>query len=147
MSQTRDLLITGRTLIEAEPRTLHWFSFKVDTKAGEPARFGIFDAFVTDADRAEHLAAGFAQAAVAATDQLFDRPIEIENVGLLAHKVVPDASKEEVGVRFGVRVKFTVKPEHASEANAVLQVRPGVAIHLVVGSLTNFGNRSGSRAT
>lgn len=134
-------------MIEAEPRTLHWFSFKVDTKAGEPARFGIFDAFVTDADRAEHLAAGFAQAAVAATDQLFDRPIEIENVGLLAHKVVPDASKEEVGVKFGVRVKFTVKPEHASEANAVLQVRPGVAIHLVVGSLTNFGNRSGSRAT
>lgn len=43
----------------------------------------------------------------------------IEKVDLLASKVAPDA---KAGIKFGVRVKLTAKPEHAGDVKAALLV-------------------------
>ena len=51
---TRNFFIAGKVHIDAEPGTLHWFSFQVDTKVDEPARFSIFDTFANEVDRDDH---------------------------------------------------------------------------------------------
>ena len=43
----------------------------------------------------------------------------IEKVDLLASKVAQDA---KAGIKFGVRVKLTAKPEHAGDVKAALLV-------------------------
>ncbi|ETW76353.1 hypothetical protein HETIRDRAFT_429843 [Heterobasidion irregulare TC 32-1] len=117
LSQTRELLVGGKTYVDAEPGTLHWFSFEIEAKAGEPARFGVFNGFATEADRDVHQAGGLARAAAANGDALFEGPAVIEKVDLLASKVTPDA---KAGIKFGVRVKLTAKPEHAGDVKAAL---------------------------
>ena len=65
---TRNFFIAGKVHIDAEPGTLHWFSFEIEAKAGEPARFGVFNGFATEADRDVHQAGGLARAAAANGD-------------------------------------------------------------------------------
>ena len=54
MLQTPNFFIAGKTDVDTEPGTLHWFSFQIDTKVDEPARFSIFDTFANEADCDDH---------------------------------------------------------------------------------------------
>jgi quinol monooxygenase YgiN len=76
-----DFLIAAKTLVEAEPGTLTWFSFRIG-----PTSFRIFDAFTTENDRQAHLR-GKVRQGLDAHPELFSTPPEIAAVDVLAAKL------------------------------------------------------------
>lgn len=75
-------LVDAKTLVDAEPGTLTWFSFQVG-----PRSFRIFDAFETEEDRETHLQGEVRQAIVARGAELFSVFPTITPVDILAAKL------------------------------------------------------------
>ncbi len=69
-------------LAQQEPDTTAWFALKIG-----PSRYGIFDAFPSDAGRQAHLKGPIAAALMAKASELLARPPSIEQVDLLAAKL------------------------------------------------------------
>jgi quinol monooxygenase YgiN len=75
-------LIDAKTLVDAEPGTLAWFSFRTG-----PRSFRIFDAFETEEDREAHLQGKVRDEIVARAEELFTVFPTITPVDLLATKL------------------------------------------------------------
>ena len=69
-------------LVQEEPETTAWFAIRLG-----PARFGIFDAFPSDAGRDAHLAGQVAAALIQAAPQLLAADPTIEKIDVLAEKL------------------------------------------------------------
>ena len=69
-------------LVQEEPETTAWFAIRLG-----PARFGIFDAFPSDAGRDAHLAGQVAAALMQAAPQLLAADPTIEKIDVLAEKL------------------------------------------------------------
>lgn len=77
-----DFLQSALPIVESEPETIAWFSFRIDD-----ARFGIFDVFPGPAGRDEHLGGPVAAALLARADELLAEPPTIEPVDVVAAKL------------------------------------------------------------
>jgi quinol monooxygenase YgiN len=75
-------LVDAKALVDAEPGTLAWFSFRLG-----PTSFRIFDAFDTEDDREAHLRGKVREGIVARGDELFSVPPAITPVDVLAAKL------------------------------------------------------------
>ncbi len=76
-------LLTGALpLVQEEPETTAWFAIQLG-----PTRFGIFDAFPSDAGRAAHLSGQVAAALMKAAPELLAGDPSIEKVDVLAEKL------------------------------------------------------------
>ncbi|MDH6630180.1 quinol monooxygenase YgiN [Streptomyces sp. LBL] len=75
-------LVDAKTLVDAEPGTLAWFSFRLG-----PSSFRIFDAFQTEEDREAHLQGKVREQIEARADELFSAFPTITPVNLLAAKL------------------------------------------------------------
>jgi quinol monooxygenase YgiN len=80
--QVAELLESARALVETEPETVSWFSFRIDG-----TRFGIFDVFPDNSGRDAHLRGQVAQALLAKSDELLAQPPTIEPVDVVAAKL------------------------------------------------------------
>ncbi|WP_413803732.1 putative quinol monooxygenase [Streptomyces iranensis] len=80
--EVTQFLVDAKTLVDAEPGTLAWFSFRVG-----PQSFRIFDAFETEDDREAHLRGKVRDGIIARGDELFSVPPEITPVDVLAAKL------------------------------------------------------------
>jgi quinol monooxygenase YgiN len=69
-------------LVEDEPETTAWFAVRLS-----PSRFGIFDAFPSEAGREAHLAGPVAAALIQSAPELLARDPRIETVDVLADKL------------------------------------------------------------
>jgi quinol monooxygenase YgiN len=69
-------------LVQEEPETTAWFAIRLG-----PARFGIFDAFPSDAGRDAHLSGQVAAALMEAAPELLAGAPTIEKVDVLAEKL------------------------------------------------------------
>ncbi|MGW0632389.1 putative quinol monooxygenase [Streptomyces sp. NPDC002758] len=74
-------LVDAKALVDAEPGTLAWFSFRLG-----PSSFRIFDAFETEEDREAHFQGKVRQQIEARGEELFSTPPTITPVNLLASK-------------------------------------------------------------
>lgn len=77
-----EFLIDAKKLVDAEPGTLAWFSFRHG-----PRSFGIFDAFGSESDRAAHLNGKVRDAIDARGEELFSQPPTIAPLDILAAKL------------------------------------------------------------
>lgn len=75
-------LTDAKTLVDAEPETIAWFSFQYG-----PRSFRIFDAFDTEEGREAHLQGQVRDQIVARADELFTEFPTITPVDLLAAKL------------------------------------------------------------
>lgn len=75
-------LVSGLSLVQAEPATTAWFGIRLG-----PSSFGIFDAFPDEAGRQAHLAGKVAAALMEKAGELFAEPPSIEKVDVLAAKL------------------------------------------------------------
>ena len=69
-------------LVQEEPETTAWFAIRLG-----PTRFGIFDAFPSDAGRDAHLSGQVAAALIQAAPQLLAADPTIDKVDVLAEKL------------------------------------------------------------
>jgi quinol monooxygenase YgiN len=69
-------------LVEEEPNTTAWFAIRMG-----PSTFGIFDAFMNEPGRQEHLSGNLATALAEKTNDLFATMPTIEKVDVLAAKL------------------------------------------------------------
>lgn len=81
-AEVAQFLTDAKTLVDAEPGTLAWFSFQVG-----PRQFRIFDAFETEDDREAHLQGKVKDEIVAHADEWFTVFPTISPVDLLATKL------------------------------------------------------------
>ncbi|GGK16932.1 hypothetical protein GCM10011583_56120 [Streptomyces camponoticapitis] len=79
--EVAQFLIDAKALVDAEPGTLTWFSFRLG-----PRSFRIFDAFETEDDREVHLQ-GRVRQGIEANAELFSVPPSITPVDVLAAKL------------------------------------------------------------
>ena len=77
-----DFLLSGLSLVEAEPKTIAWFALQLS-----PSTFGIFDAFPDEEGRQAHLTGRVAAALMAKAGELLAEPPSIEKVDVLAAKL------------------------------------------------------------
>ena len=77
-----DFLKSALPLAQQETETTAWFALKLGS-----SRFGIFDAFPTDAGRQAHLKGPIASALMAKASELLAQPPSIEQVDVLAAKL------------------------------------------------------------
>ncbi|MEV7324540.1 antibiotic biosynthesis monooxygenase [Streptomyces sp. NPDC093970] len=75
-------LVDAKALVDAEPGTLAWFSFRLG-----PSSFRIFDAFETEEDREAHYQGKVRQQIELRGAELFSTPPTITPVDLLASKL------------------------------------------------------------
>lgn len=75
-------LVDAKALVDAEPGTLAWFSFRLG-----PQSFHIFDAFETENDREAHFQGKVRDGIIARGDELFSVPPKITPVDVLAAKL------------------------------------------------------------
>lgn len=75
-------LVDAKTMVDAEPGTLTWFSFQ-----SGPTTFGIFDAFETEEDREFHLNGEVRQTIDRRGEELFAVPPTITPVDIIAAKL------------------------------------------------------------
>ena len=75
-------LVDAKELVDAEPGTLAWFSFRLG-----PTAFRIFDAFETEDDREAHLQGKVREQIEAWGEELFSVPPTITPVNVLAAKL------------------------------------------------------------
>lgn len=81
-AEVERFLQSGLLIVEQEPETTAWFALRLG-----PSRFGIFDAFPTEAGRQAHLAGRVAEALMAKAPELLAKPPAIEKVDVLADKL------------------------------------------------------------
>jgi quinol monooxygenase YgiN len=74
-------LLAGRELAVAEQGTVTWYAFRVDEN-----RYGIFDTFATDEDRADHLSGPIPRALAEVAGELLASEPVIEPVDVIAVK-------------------------------------------------------------
>jgi hypothetical protein len=77
-----NFLREGLFLVEDEPNTTAWFAIRIG-----PSTFGIFDVFLNDAGRQEHLSGKLATALGEKTNELFTTMPTVEKVNILAAKL------------------------------------------------------------
>ncbi|MFB2598705.1 putative quinol monooxygenase [Herbiconiux sp. P17] len=77
-----EFLVEAKALVDAEPGTLTWFSFR-----SGPTSFRIFDAFETEDDRETHLNGEVRKAIERRGDELFAVPPTITPVDVIASKL------------------------------------------------------------
>ena len=75
-------LMEGLKMAKQEPATPVWFALRLDRST-----FAIFDAFVDEYGRQNHLNGPIAQALVAQASQLLSEPLSIERVEVLGAKL------------------------------------------------------------
>ena len=72
----------GLFLVEDEPNTTAWFAIRMG-----PSTFGIFDAFLNESGRQEHLSGKLATALAKKTNELFITMPTIEKFDIVAAKL------------------------------------------------------------
>jgi quinol monooxygenase YgiN len=82
-SEVEAFLKSALPLVQAEVATTVWFGIRLG-----PSTFGIFDAFQDEAGRRAHLTGQVAAALMAKASDLFSTPPVIENVDVLAAKLI-----------------------------------------------------------
>ncbi len=73
----------GQALVEDEPGTTAWFAVRLSE-----SHFAIFDVFADDSGRQAHLSGRVAEALGAQADELFAQPPDIQQVDVIASKLV-----------------------------------------------------------
>jgi quinol monooxygenase YgiN len=81
-ADVENLMREALSLVEAEPDTTVWFSFRLG-----PSSFGIFDTFPDDAGRKAHLQGAVAQALKERGPDLLAEDPSIEELNILAAKL------------------------------------------------------------
>jgi quinol monooxygenase YgiN len=107
--ELEQLLITARSIVEAEPKTTSWFALRMGR--GE---YGIFDAFPDDAGRDAHLNGGVV-AALRDHADLFEEQPEIEEVDVLADK------RSSGEVTKGLLLRLPIEESHRDDAAEFLR--------------------------
>ncbi|HEY0685484.1 MAG TPA: hypothetical protein VGD45_24310 [Steroidobacter sp.] len=110
--EVEQFLRSAVPLVEEELGTTAWFAVRFGR--GE---YGIFDTFLDDKSREEHLAGPVALALRKHGDDLFDSPPRLQRVEVLADKMpvthaFPDTK--------GLLMRFKVKPGHEQEVEEFL---------------------------
>ncbi|HEY0941014.1 MAG TPA: hypothetical protein VGE08_13010 [Steroidobacter sp.] len=110
--EVEQFLRSAVPLVEEEIGTTAWFAMRFGR--GE---YGIFDAFLDDAARKEHLAGPVALALQEHGDDLFNSPPRMQEVQILANKMpvthaFPDTK--------GILLTFKAKPGHEQEVEEFL---------------------------
>ena len=82
-SEVEALLTGALALAQDEQATTVWFALKLSA-----SEFGIFDAFADDSGRQAHLKGRIAAALMGKADELLAEPPRIDNVDILAAKLV-----------------------------------------------------------
>ena len=77
-----DFLETGLQLVNEEPTTPIWFALKLG-----PSTFGVFDAFINDEGRQNHLTGRIGTALMANAPDLLAKPPVIERLDVLGAKL------------------------------------------------------------
>ncbi len=80
-SDVESFLKSGLELVQAEPKTIHWFAFK-----SAEGKFCIFDTFNDESGRDAHLNGKVAEALKAKADELFSSAPKIEKIDIIAAK-------------------------------------------------------------
>jgi len=75
-------LQSGQALVEDEPATIAWFAVRTG-----PTSFAIVDFFPDDAGRQAHLDGKVAEALMAQAPDLFEGPLAIRSVDVVASKL------------------------------------------------------------
>lgn len=107
--ELEQLLVTARSIVEAEPDTTSWFALRMGR--GE---YAIFDVFPDDAGRDAHLGGGVV-AAMREHADLFEEEPQIQKVDVLADKV--SAGK----VAKGLLLRLPIKESHRDDAAEFLR--------------------------
>jgi quinol monooxygenase YgiN len=81
-AEVESLIKSGLPIVEGEPETIAWFGIRLGTST-----FGIFDAFLDEHGREEHLKGRVAAALMAKAPDLLAKPLVIEKVDVLAAKL------------------------------------------------------------
>jgi len=76
-------LTSARGLLQQEPLTVAWFAVRFDRST-----FAIFDAFEEEEGRQAHLKGSIAAALVSRYDDLFDGPLYIKQIEVLADRLL-----------------------------------------------------------
>ena len=82
-AEVEAFLVSALPLANQEQGTTVWFALKLG-----PSTFGIFDAFANEAGREAHLSGPIAAALMASWKELLSEPPVIEQVDVLAAKLV-----------------------------------------------------------
>jgi len=82
-AEVAEFLRQARSLVENEPATASWFAVRFG-----PTGFGIFDVFPDDAGRRAHLAGRVASALGTRAADLLSEPDVIEEVDVVASKLL-----------------------------------------------------------
>lgn len=69
-------------MVEDEPNTTAWSAIRMG-----PSTFGVFDAFMNESGRQEHISGKLATALAERTDELFTTMPTVEKVDILAVKL------------------------------------------------------------
>jgi len=101
-------------IVRNETGTKAWFALRFGR--GE---YGIFDVFPTEAEREAHLNGQVAQALMARSDELFDRPPQIQKLEVLADKL-PIAPTREPDTK-AFLIKFKAKSGREVEIERFLR--------------------------
>jgi quinol monooxygenase YgiN len=110
--EVEQFLRSAVSLVEEEIGTTAWFALRFGR--GE---YGVFDAFLDDAARQEHLAGPVALALQEHSQDLFNTPPRLQPVQILANKMpvthaVPDTK--------GILLTFKAKPGHEQQVESFL---------------------------
>jgi quinol monooxygenase YgiN len=104
-----------------EPGTASWFALRIG-----PTTFGIYDSFTDDTARQKHLSGPIAAALTAKAPELLAKPPRIEQIDILASKLVPNSQ-----VNVALVALFEAKPgkenelaSHLSSAHPLVQEEP-----------------------
>lgn len=76
-----EFLNTGLAMVAREPGTRSWYAFRITE-----SRFGIYDTFLDDEAREDHLSGALAQALAEIGDELLAGPPEVRQLDVLASK-------------------------------------------------------------
>ena len=77
-----NFLREGLFLVEEEPNTTAWFAIRMG-----PTTFGVFDVFLNESGRQEHLSGKLATALAEKTNELFTTMPTVEKIDILAAKL------------------------------------------------------------
>lgn len=104
-----------------EPGTASWFALRIG-----PTSFGIYDSFPDDGARQKHLSGPIAAALMARAPELLAKPPQIEQIDVLASKLVPNSqvSVALVALFEAKRGKENELATHLSSAHPLVQEEP-----------------------
>jgi len=81
VKEVEAFLKQGAVMAQDEPATVNWYALKQDDGA-----YGVFDTFDDEAGRDAHLHGEIAKALMGVADELFEGPLTIDKVTILADK-------------------------------------------------------------